>query len=94
MRDQVGLAYLFARAADTIADTELIDRPRRLGFLNRLRAQFLDGHVDWDQIRAIQQAVGPVLHDSANVAYLSGWMSAFNFFLPVHRRIGAGSRVS
>ncbi|MBH0201843.1 MAG: squalene/phytoene synthase family protein [Nitrospira sp.] len=24
VRDQVGLAYLFARAADTIADTELI----------------------------------------------------------------------
>jgi len=25
VRDQVSLAYLFARAADTIADTELID---------------------------------------------------------------------
>lgn len=26
VRDQVSLAYLFARAADTIADTDLIDR--------------------------------------------------------------------
>ena len=31
VRDQVSLAYLFARAADTIADTELIDRPRQIG---------------------------------------------------------------
>ncbi|MEY4703967.1 MAG: hypothetical protein RL042_163, partial [Nitrospirota bacterium] len=30
VRDQVSLGYLFARAADTIADTELIDRSRRL----------------------------------------------------------------
>ena len=26
VRDQMGLSYLFARAADTIADTDLIDR--------------------------------------------------------------------
>jgi farnesyl-diphosphate farnesyltransferase len=65
VRDQVGLAYLFARAADTIADTELIDRPRRLGFLKRLREQVLREHVDWDQIRAIQQAVAPIQQVSA-----------------------------
>ncbi len=65
VRDQVGLAYLFARAADTIADTELIDRPRRLGFLNRLREQVLCGQVDWAQIRAIQQAVAPIQQVSA-----------------------------
>jgi farnesyl-diphosphate farnesyltransferase len=39
MRDPVGLAYLLARAADTIADTSLIDPERRLALLLDLRAQ-------------------------------------------------------
>ncbi|WP_354685257.1 phytoene/squalene synthase family protein [Cupriavidus necator] len=37
MRDPVGLAYLLARAADTIADTALIPPPRRLALLLALR---------------------------------------------------------
>ncbi len=65
VREQVGVAYLFARAADTIADTELIDRPRRLGLLHRLREQFVGGRIDWEQIRTIQEAVGPLQRDSA-----------------------------
>jgi len=39
MRDPVGLAYLLARAADTIADTTLIDPEQRLALLLELRAQ-------------------------------------------------------
>ncbi|KND61304.1 Phytoene synthase [Candidatus Burkholderia verschuerenii] len=39
MRDPIGLAYLLARAADTIADTSLIPPPRRLELLLALRAQ-------------------------------------------------------
>jgi farnesyl-diphosphate farnesyltransferase len=39
MRDPVGLAYLLARAADTIADTTLIPPGRRLELLLGLRAQ-------------------------------------------------------
>ncbi len=37
LREPVGLAYLLARAADTIADTRLIDRQRRLAELDALR---------------------------------------------------------
>src|SRR5262249_9418906 len=37
MRDPVGLAYLLARAADTIADTSLIPPARRLELLLALR---------------------------------------------------------
>src|SRR6476659_43177 len=65
VRDQVSLAYLFARAADTIADTELIDRPRRLEYLNHLKAQFVSDHVSSVQIRDIQSAVATVQRDSA-----------------------------
>lgn len=81
VRDQVGLAYLFARAADTIADTELIDRPRRLGFLHRLREQFVSEHLDWEQIRSIQQAVGSVQQDSAERILLERLDECFQLFL-------------
>ncbi len=80
VRDQVGLAYLFARAADTIADTELIDRPRRLGFLNRLREQFVGAQLDWDQIRMIQQAVGPVQQESAERILLERLDECFRLY--------------
>ncbi|WP_244817906.1 phytoene/squalene synthase family protein [Caballeronia sp. Lep1P3] len=39
MRDPIGLAYLLARAADTIADTSLVSPERRLDLLLSLRAQ-------------------------------------------------------
>lgn len=81
VRDQVGLAYLFARAADTIADTELIDRPRRLGFLNRLREQLLCEPIDWEQVRTIQQAIGPIQQDSAERILLERLDECFHMFL-------------
>ncbi|MGH7366721.1 MAG: phytoene/squalene synthase family protein [Candidatus Rokuibacteriota bacterium] len=37
VRPTIGLAYLFARAADTIADTRLIDRASRIAHLEALR---------------------------------------------------------
>ena len=57
VRDQVSVAYLFARAADSIADTEIIDRPRRLDYLGQLKAQFVSDHVSLGQIRDIREAV-------------------------------------
>jgi farnesyl-diphosphate farnesyltransferase len=81
VRDQVGLAYLFARAADTIADTELIDRPRRLGFLNRLREQFVRESVDWTEVRAIQEVAGPLQQDSAERILLERLDECFRLFL-------------
>ena len=70
VRDQVSLAYLFARAADTIADTELIDRPRRLDFLGQLKGQFISDQISWGQICEIQRAMGPLQKDSAERALL------------------------
>ena len=42
VRPQIGLAYLLARASDTIADTELIPVDQRLAALQKFRAR-LDG---------------------------------------------------
>ena len=45
VRDQIGLAYLLARAADTIADTGQLDQPTRLACLGRLKSQFNTGEI-------------------------------------------------
>ena len=65
VRDQMGLSYLFARAADTIADTDLIDRAQRLKYLNLFRAQFTTAGIDWTAVREIQTALIPHQKDSA-----------------------------
>jgi farnesyl-diphosphate farnesyltransferase len=40
LREPIGLAYLLARAADTVADTRVVARPARLQHLQTLRAAF------------------------------------------------------
>jgi farnesyl-diphosphate farnesyltransferase len=80
VRDQVSLAYLFARAADTIADTELIDRPRRLDFLCQLKGQFISDQISWAQIREIQRAMGPLQRDSSERVLLERLEDCFKLF--------------
>jgi farnesyl-diphosphate farnesyltransferase len=41
IRAQIGLAYLLARATDTIADTEIVSLPERMESLRRLRGRIL-----------------------------------------------------
>ena len=74
------MGYLFARAADTIADTELIDRSRRLDFLSQLKAQFVSDQISWSQIRDIQQAMGPVQQDSSERVLLERLEDCFRLF--------------
>lgn len=80
VRDQLGLAYLFARAADTIADTDLIERPRRMEFLSQLRGQFAGDHIAWAQVQHIQRAVGPLQQDSAERVLLERLEDCFRVF--------------
>ena len=42
IRPQIALAYLLARTADTIADTEIVPLNQRLESLQKLRARVLD----------------------------------------------------
>jgi len=70
VRDQMGLSYLFARAADTIADTDLISRAQRLEYLNQFRSQFKGGDIEWDAIRRIQAALLPHQQNSAEYVLL------------------------
>jgi farnesyl-diphosphate farnesyltransferase len=57
VRPQIGLAYLLARATDTIADTELISVEERLNALSELRARILgkrDAPLDFRVIAVSQ----------------------------------------
>lgn len=45
IRPQIGMAYLLARATDTIADTRLVDVQKRLEALDALRGRILGAHT-------------------------------------------------
>jgi farnesyl-diphosphate farnesyltransferase len=63
MRDPVGLAYLLARAADTIADTSLIAPEKRMELLLSLRSQ-VNGLPDEGALRRMAVEVGSQQKDS------------------------------
>lgn len=71
VKAQVGAAYLLARAADTVADTELIERPRRLHYLTRLREWIMDPATHREAVREVQAAILDSGTDSAERALLS-----------------------
>lgn len=57
VRFQIGLAYLFARAADTIADTGELSDAVRVQCLQQLKRQFGQEAPDWRSIQNIQAQV-------------------------------------
>jgi len=81
VRDQVCLSYLFARAADTIADTDLIDRPQRLQFLRQFKGQFAEDRVDWEEVRAIQTVLIPCQANPAERVLLERLDECFRLYL-------------
>src|SRR2546422_11439373 len=63
VRAQVGVAYLLARAADTIADTDLIERSLRLQYLTRFREWVMDPIRREDALRKVKAALMVHLDD-------------------------------
>lgn len=78
LREPMGLAYLFARAADSIADTDLIARPKRLELLLLFRAQFADDQVDPAAVATIQSALLPLPHESGERILLEQLPACFD----------------
>jgi farnesyl-diphosphate farnesyltransferase len=68
MRDPIGLAYLLARAADTIADTALIPPDQRLALLLALREQ-VNGATDDGALarRLASEVAGQQTHSDEKV---------------------------
>lgn len=63
VRSQIGLAYLLARATDTIADTELVPVGERLAALDALRGRILGTRpesLDFSRLAAAQSGRGSV----------------------------------
>ena len=63
MRDPVGLAYLLARAADSIADTSLIAPEKRMELLTSLRNQ-VNGSPDHEALACLKAEVASRQKDS------------------------------
>ena len=63
VRPSLGLAYLFCRAADTIADTALLPPSQRLAQLERYRLAFSKG--DLSPLPDLQQQLGERQHGRA-----------------------------
>lgn len=80
VRAPIGLAYLFARAADTIADTDLIERSRRLVLLKDFKAQFAADLIDWPTIRFIQSALVPHQASAGERALMQRLEECFQLF--------------
>jgi len=87
MRDPVGLAYLLARAADTIADTSLISPAQRLEFLLAFRA-CVNGNGDGGALERIAVEVGRKQRDSSEKTLLESLRPA----LTVLAQLEAGDR--
>lgn len=84
----MGLAYLLARAADTIADTDLIGRAERLRYLNMFRAQFAGDEVQPPAVQAIQTGLLPHQTDSAERVLLERLPEC----LALYRQFESGDR--
>ena len=67
LREPIGLAYLLARASDTVADTRLIARAERIAHLETLRRAYAGVPVD---LAAIARACAPAQHHLAERALL------------------------
>jgi farnesyl-diphosphate farnesyltransferase len=63
VRTQVGVAYLLARAVDTITDTDLIERSQRLQYLTRFREWVIDPIRRQDVLQEVQAALLVHLRD-------------------------------
>ncbi len=64
LRDPIALAYLLARATDTIADTAELDAAARMRHLQTL-AQLIQGTLSRDVLGGLVQAFAPLQQDKA-----------------------------
>jgi farnesyl-diphosphate farnesyltransferase len=84
VRQPIGLAYLFCRAADTIADTALLPRDLRLVYLGHYRAAFGEGGLA--AVTDLQQHLTAQQHDSAEHELLARLADCFALLARMEQR--------
>ncbi|GJL65545.1 MAG: farnesyl-diphosphate farnesyltransferase [Nitrospirales bacterium] len=80
VRSQVGLAYLFARAADTIADTGELTHEARLHCLQQFKAQFRHGQVQAADVQSIQALAASLQRDPSERVLLEELPRCFGLY--------------
>jgi len=80
-RRTLGLAYLFCRAADTIADTALLPREDRLSQLGQYREQFLQPTIQWDRLFALSSRLNAEGGSAGERALLTRLSDCFHLLL-------------
>ena len=86
LRVPIGLAYLFARAADTIADTKIVSRAERLEHLETLRGFFRGAGPDGAaRIRAALAPHQTIPTEADLVARLDGCLAVYRALPPEDR---------
>jgi farnesyl-diphosphate farnesyltransferase len=84
VRQPVGLAYLFCRAADTIADTALLPRDLRLSYLGQYRAAF--GEAGPAVVADLQQHLTIQQHNPAERELLARLADCFALLANMEQR--------
>ena len=84
-RQQVSLAYLFCRAADTIADTDLLPASSRLTYLADLQDQFRTA-PSFPTIQKIKQGLVSLQTHAAERALLERLEDCFRVYLKFSRQ--------
>jgi len=79
MRESVAIAYLLARAADTIADTAIIKREIRLKLLYQYRSLLLTG-FNGENIQELQNLLLPQIKDADEKKLFSAIQQIFESF--------------
>ncbi|MBI5386627.1 MAG: squalene/phytoene synthase family protein [Verrucomicrobia bacterium] len=89
IRPQIGLAYLLARATDTIADTEIIPVAGRLEALNQLRKRILGDAVeelDFASFTAGEASSAAERAEAVLLGRIEEAIQALNGFVPEDQR--------
>jgi len=84
VRQPIGLAYLFCRAADTIADTALLPRDLRLGYLDQYRAAF--GEAGPAAVATLQEYLAGQQHNPAERELLARLADCFALLANMEQR--------
>ncbi len=80
VREQIGLAYLFCRAADTIADTHILPPAERLQALNVFRHQFQLSQPKVEDLEAITHRLLPHQATAGEGALLQSLPECFDLY--------------
>lgn len=80
VRDHVGLAYVFARTADTIADTGSLDHHTRLRCLQQLKRGFVTSNISVEELVSIQHLVLDQLDCPSERALVNELVHSFELF--------------